>query len=416
MPPSPFPESRSRSLISREADFWLLGGASILIWGVMTIAHEFRDSVNVVQNHFLQVGAMFSILSILCNFPHFMLSYQLAYSRGLRFTLKNWFPMLLIPVLMIAWFVYAYFNYAVDISDSPMVSTLNRVMKSSGTIYRFGTLGNLGTEFLSLSVWSMFITVGWHYSKQVFGCMMVYAAYDQYPLSLLQRRVIKLNLFSIAFFNFFSNWAYTSAENPVTEGTSNFYGVPLANLGISDHLVQFFFVLTVVLSISVVGILFWNFKKSGKKPTVNFLIAWLAFHIWWIPLNRHNEYYFLVVPFFHSLQYLPFGYRLERVKTVASQSFYNLTARFSVLVFLGFCGFELIPNLLDRHYDTMEHYQVFFFFVALPVFINVHHFFIDSVVWKFDHPSVKNGLFQSAESLTAPTKVDNDMAAIIAGM
>ena len=33
----------------------------------------------------------------------------------------------------------------------------------------------------------MIFTIGWHYTKQVFGCMMVYAHYDGYPLSRVQR-------------------------------------------------------------------------------------------------------------------------------------------------------------------------------------------------------------------------------------
>jgi hypothetical protein len=40
----------------------------------------------------------------------------------------------------------------------------------------------------------MVLTIGWHYTKQVFGCMMVYARYDGYLLTPFQRAITRYAL------------------------------------------------------------------------------------------------------------------------------------------------------------------------------------------------------------------------------
>jgi hypothetical protein len=35
---------------------------------------------------------------------------------------------------------------------------------------------------------------------------------------------------------------------------------------------------------------------------------------------------------------------------------------------------------------------MFFFFTAAMLFINIHHYFIDNVIWRFKDPEVRNYL------------------------
>jgi hypothetical protein len=63
-----------------------------------------------------------------------------------------------------------------------------------------------------------------------------------------------------------------------------------------------------------------------------------------------------------------------------------------MLLLVGFSAFELVPSLLDRAFQTEWYLKTWFFMIAFAVFINVHHFFIDSVVWKFNQDEVRNSL------------------------
>ena len=52
--------------------------------------------------------------------------------------------------------------------------------------------------------------------------------------------------------------------------------------------------------------------KAGHRPSPTFLIPYLAMLLWFAPCFRQPDFFFYVVPFFHSLQYLTFVYRVER--------------------------------------------------------------------------------------------------------
>src|SRR5258707_13097191 len=48
----------------------------------------------------------------------------------------------------------------------------------------------------------MIFRVGWHYTKQVLGCMMGYSYFDKYKFSPRQRTITKYALLSIWWLNF----------------------------------------------------------------------------------------------------------------------------------------------------------------------------------------------------------------------
>jgi hypothetical protein len=384
-----------RSAVStRFADFWLLGGASIVLWAVMQLGDHFRDHSEAIASHFLQVGTVFSMMSIVCNHPHFMISYRFGYGSGTGLIRRHWFRLLAVPLGLIAFFTLAYLKFDSQISELPWVIASNNLFDKLGLGFRLGTLANLGTEILSLSVLLMNLTVGWHYSKQVFGCIMVYGRYDHYSFSKLQRWIIKASLFSVAFLNFFSLSIYAPGFESDPLAKSYFFNIPMIPLGLPKILIPATAATVVLLAIATIGGVFYvNYRRHGKLPSANLVVPWIAFHIWWLPFFRQNEYYFATIPFFHSLQYLPFAYRRE-AKGLQNAKWPEIrTSLFlSVLLFVGFCAFELVPSHLDRAFETTWYLHTWFFMIAFAVFINVHHFFIDSVVWKFDQKDVQESL------------------------
>src|SRR5688572_20611233 len=73
-----------RALTTRFLDFWLLGGASLGVWLIMVSVQGFRSSWAIDQ-HFKNLTVTVASLALLVNYPHFLLSYKLAYSRGQAF-------------------------------------------------------------------------------------------------------------------------------------------------------------------------------------------------------------------------------------------------------------------------------------------------------------------------------------------
>jgi hypothetical protein len=384
------PQARSTSIIGRTGDFWLLGGASIALWAVLAIAQGFRESSEVIDGHFLQIGAFFSLMTLFCNHPHFMISYRFGYGRGMRFVLRHWFSLLLLPIGLVAFYVATYLKFDTQFADSSWLRGLNWGFGKLGLSFRIGTLANVGTECLSLSVWLMYLTVGWHYSKQVFGCIMVYARYDEYPISRIQRRLIQISLFSVAFFNFF----YMSQDGNYASSSRSFFNIPLVSIGLPQVLVPASAVVVALAMLGVlVGVGWQNYRSFRKWPSANLIVAWVAFHVWWVPVLTLNEYYLLAIPFFHSLQYLPFAYRLQRQGgRDRKRQPVRTSLGLGLLLLSGFAAFEWIPSQLDRALETSWYLKTWFFMIAFAVFINIHHFFIDSVVWKFDQADVRDRL------------------------
>jgi hypothetical protein len=399
---------RGRSLLNPVTDFWLLGGASILVWFTLVMSGFVRETPAVGQR-VMQLGMVFSFLALLCNHPHFMVSYRIAYGRGMRFILEKWFPLLFIPGTMIAAYWAAYLFFDTKISENDFVIHLNSVFEWTGITFRLGLQSGLGTEILGLGAWFMYLTVGWHYAKQVFGCLMVYGYFDLYPLTHLQRRILKSSVFSVAFLQFTSvTMIIDQSMSAAATGDAAHTQAAITPIGLPVWLYQFSYILVGVTFVATLFLVFWrNFSLHKRLPSATFVVPWVAFHIWWVPLFRQTEFTFMIIPFFHSLQYLPFAYRMEIPKVRKTKYFgLNVSSRVILLLLIGFAAFEAVPNFLDRLTDPSTTDRVpWFFLSAFVVFINVHHFFIDSAIWKFSQRDVMDNVLHEPATVFGEIKI-----------
>ena len=382
--------TRPQSLTSNQVkDFWFLGGLSILIWMLFIVFEPMKANSELISTRFLQIGTLFSWLSFICNYPHFLISYRFAYTRGIKFILQNWVPLIAVPFFLIIFYLVSFFYFDTTITNNPVVLFLNSLLVKSGLSWQIGEQANLGTEVLAFSVRIMYITVGWHYAKQIFGCMMVYGHYSSYQFTILQKKLIKMSLFSIAFFNFF---VLSIPAPDAATTTTYFFNIPLSAYGFSTLFILIFKYIVLITSLLVLYFVFYkNYQKTKKLPPLNVLVGYVAFHIWWFPPIRQSEFYFLTIPFFHSLQYLPFAYRLEvnRGEKSNKENFW-ISLKIIMLIVAGILAFETIPHFLDVKVDSLGHFNTWFFMISFAVFINIHHFFIDSVIWKFNHKDIRD--------------------------
>lgn len=377
-------------------DFWLLGGASVMLFGIMYMASFFRENSPVIQNKFFMFGSLFALSSAICNYPHFMITFRFGYSRGWRFLLKYWFSLIVIPLILFSTFAFSYVYYDQDISNVSFVGSLNGFFRQLGLTFRIGETQTLGPALLGVGIWAMYCTVGWHYSKQVYGCMMVYNHYDNYGLTRFQKLWIKYSLLFLGLYQFF--YASAGIDRDANAGFRDprFAGVNLSPMGLPVWAFSMSQFLMIFSFMGTISILIFLFYKRKKIPSPTFLISWIALYVWWIQLTNLPEFYFMAVPFFHSLQYLPFAAKMENKKIpINALYFVNITARLLLLVFVGLMFFEFIPGYLDQRLDTGTHQTAWFFMTAFAVFINIHHFFIDSTVWRFEQQEVKLGILKS---------------------
>ena len=379
------PATERKALTTRFGDFWLLGGASLLVWLVMFGVQGFRAAWAIDQ-HFKNLTVTTASLSLLVNYPHFLVSYKLSYSRGRSFIRAHWWQLVLVPALLIGTFALAYAYYDVPVSRLPLVSLLSRDLNGLGRNALVVSGPRLGDLLFGLTFNVMIFTVGWHYTKQVFGCMMVYAYFDKYRFTPRQRTLTKYALLSIWWLNFVSG--------NVAAAQNNFSQFKYYTFDLPDILVPITTFTVFAGMVLVVYEVFWrNYKERGQAPGVNMVVPFIALYVWWLPITRQYEFYFLLTPFFHSLQYLAFVYKMEdtRIRGLKHPEVRGSLVAFG-LVLVGWLAFEFVPNEVDTALGTFNAWQMFFFFTAAMLFINIHHYFIDNVLWRFKDPEIQKYL------------------------
>ena len=55
----------------------------------------------------------------------------------------------------------------------------------------------------------------------------------------------------------------------------------------------------------------------------------------------------------------------------------------------GWLVFEFVPDAMDSRLGTFDAWGMSFFITAAMLFINIHHYFIDNVLWRFKDPHVR---------------------------
>ena len=374
-----------RALTSRFLDFWLLGGASILVWLVMIAVQGFRSSWAIDQ-HFKNLTYTTASLSLLVNYPHFLVSYKLAYGRGPSFIRSHAWQLVIVPVLLIGTFVAAFFLYTVPVARVPGMSGLITTVAPLGTNVRVLSGPRFGDLLFTVVFNVMLFTVGWHYTKQVFGCMMVYAHFDRYTLTPAQRTITKWALLSIWWLTFVHS-NMSGSQNSFSQFTYYSLDLPDIAVPIAGLLVAGGFLLVLY------KVFYLNYRDTGRRPSLNMVVPFFALYLWWLPQTRQYEFYFLLTPLFHSLQYLAFVYKMEdtRLKTERHREV-RATAIVVGLVLAGWLVFEFVPNTVDNRLGTFNAWHMFFFFTAAMLFINVHHYFLDNVLWRFRDREVQHYL------------------------
>src|SRR4051812_16008990 len=132
-----------------------------------------------IDQHFKNLTFTTASLSLLINYPHFLISYKLAYSRGRSFVTTHYWQLVIVPLLLIATFAYAFARYSVPVSQIPILSQAMQGLNAFGNNGRVLSGPRLGDVLFAITFNIMIFTVGWHYTKQVFGCMMVYSYFDK---------------------------------------------------------------------------------------------------------------------------------------------------------------------------------------------------------------------------------------------
>ena len=365
------PARRTGYLFHPVTDFLLAGGGSVLI--AAPIFWLIRDKAAAHP-----VALSFSlVIGVFLNYPHFAHSYQLLYSGiGRRIfgfdstpkvRLKYIWAGFVAPTLIAAFLIGAYL---------------------AGDVRLLGFAAN-----------AFWFATGWHYVKQGYGVITVLSAVRRIYYSDLEKKLLLLNGYAV--------WIYSWMALNVELHEQTFFGVryftfELPRIAITAGM------LATVLTTTALAIALAHRVFVRKQPVSwNGIVGYVCSLYLWVIAFYADPIFTLFVPAFHSLQYMLFVWRYQLNKAaveanpganggaVAARPAIGQLARFvAVGLGLGLLGFVILPALLQAELSpdpTVWGPTVFsFMFVA---WINLHHYFIDNVIWRRDNEDVRRFLF-----------------------
>lgn len=360
-----------RYLISPAADFFCAGGGALVFLGLLFLFIP-AQGAGVSRDAVVNTAAVFAFLSYFVNYPHFMASYELLYGslwqRMGQFTKRDfiWWRYVnaafIVPAALILFFAWALWSQ------------------------NFSALG--------WSVHAMFFFVGWHYVKQSYGVFVVLSGMKGVYYSQKEVWLIKAHVYSIWLYSWYASGSVVHWSDPVR--SSNFWGVnyPPIPLYRQPWTLNLFFWICVALAIGALAAILWNWRRTGKRPSLTGLVGFTSLYTL-LAFVRIHPLFTYAAPMFHSLQYMLFvaaykrgEWKLEGEEEHAQRAamqggrkpWMRALTYFFLIAATGALAFDVLPQ-----YFAMKGPRwglvvpaIFMF----HVFINTHHYFIDNVIWR----------------------------------
>ncbi len=369
--------NKNKHLFHPAVDFLCLGGGSLLLFVVLALFVPL-DTVSPT------VSTLMLTLAILINFPHFAHSYQIFYQNFLHKSFQqNGNRMLQIRYIVAGIIVPStliiFFATSVLMNDSQML----------------GFAGNI-----------MLFLVGWHYVKQGYGMLMLDSILKERYFSDFEKKTLLVNAYVCwGFFWLLTNW---------TISEENFLGLKYVMLTIPTWIIYAGGLITAISTGIISFVLIQKTIRDGKNLPFNGTVAYFTSLYVWLAL-RLDPFFLILIPACHSLQYLIVVWRYQLnvahhssltttgtdqgvlASIFPSRTLWKFTTFVVTGIILGYVGFGSLPQLLDSsiNYNHAVFGETMFLFIFL-IFINIHHYFIDNVIWRRENPDTRRFLFSSS--------------------
>ena len=370
------PARTDRYLIGPVTDFLCLGGGSLIVLPLIFVLplEQFKEPISQI----------FVVVAFILNYPHFANSYQIFYRNfGRKAFGKDYETALRIRYIVAG------------------------IVVPAALVWFFTTsVLNDDAQMLGRAVNLMFLLVGWHYVKQGYGVLMVDAVFKRQYFQDTDKRILRINGYVV----WFLSWLYSNTAVSQHELMNLHYytfetpGYVLAGLG----------AVAVVTSVMAARVFVLRWRENGGSLPYNGVFAYIAsLYFWFLFFSWDiDPIWLIVVPSLHSLQYLvvvwryELGYEKDRAnaerplfsflpKSLQGKKYQlNLALFIALGVILGAIGFWVVPILLQVlvSYDTEIFGSTMFMFIFF-IFINVHHYFLDNVMWRRENPDMRRYLF-----------------------
>jgi hypothetical protein len=339
-------------------DFMLIGGLSLIAYAVVLVSG--------INSTVLDIAWWMWVLAFFINGPHFLISYEILYAGHREQILSNkrfFFAALVVPFVLFL-------------------------------LICIGFLFGLAEVFQGL-LFVMFFTVGWHYVKQAYGCFIVYSGGQGVYFERREQMLIKVALFPL--------WWASFLRLFTGSGASSYWGVDYSVPPFLATWIDVLHFASFAGVVPLVGMLVLRYWRGGTMPSLTAMTPLVVIYVWLSPFLSH-PFFLYMIPFFHSLQYLLFSGAYTRSKVNdAGTGLGGYLVWWGGGFILAALVFHLIPVTIDGAGLHSGEISQNLALVAFILFINIHHYFIDNVIWRGDNPQVRQALrMREKSSAMAP--------------
>lgn len=245
----------------------------------------------------------------------------------------------------------------------------------------------------------------YHFSGQTLGVTLIYARRAGFFVGKWERFTLS-NLI-------YSSFLYMTARGEAIAAASDLilppeYSIERYRLGLPMWISQFILAWLIINGIAFLTLIFkWCQQQRRMLPLI-VLLPVVTQLVWFIPGSYCKSFY-LFVPMFHSLQYLMIAWSLQLKEkmdmqkiTPSVQYVVKESARWGAInLVLGVVLFTGIPYalhwLLQNVFEL--NYPYIFVLGIMIAGVQVHHFFVDGVIWKLKKKTVASPLMVNIDDL-----------------
>jgi cyclophilin family peptidyl-prolyl cis-trans isomerase len=395
---------RDVAFISTWADALLVGGISILVYFVFGFSRIWGVEASWAGqngNQIAQFALWASALSWVINYPHFSATIWRLYARRetrQEFKWTTWWS----PVVAISGLFMCY----------------------------------LDPQFMA-PIWAKFFILwsGYHFSAQSLGFALLYLRRDRFEITQAERVALGLLVFAPYF--------GSSIMGETAERGANYFSLIFPTMGlpvIYQSLAQ-----VLVYAALLIGVIGMVRAMDRRERWPHFLVFVPIVAQWvWFWLGKQSPEFNYFVPAFHSLQYLAIAAYMRGVelqdeelykeelgsrkkhseqRPVGILSKYSWSIRtlgwYAYNIAGGAALFWFFPQSLRKLGEwiapgTLYAQEGWVIPVVLAT-VQIHHFFVDGVIWKLRHASVRKALMRPQQLLSSARGLSSIVAMLLVG-
>lgn len=352
-------------------EFLLVGGGTLLLFPLCWLLRAGLGADTAE----LAIGFSAFYAAWLINDPHFTVTYLLFYQKlrarafgdeyGRAQKVRYWIAGFVVPVGLAVWGAYA--------------------------------ITTRSSHALGLMIQLMFALVGWHYVKQGFGVLAVLSARRGVALGPRERKAFLAHCFAA--------WVYAWSSPADAGNLVEEKGVVYRSIAHGRTLELVTLGVFVASALVLAGVLFRAWRERRRLPPLVPLSGYLITLWVWTVFTSLDPLMIYLIPGLHSVQYLYFVWLLRRNEARAHEGapYFRRPAKTALVILaasslgLGVLVFHAVPSALDgalipagrRGVAEMGQLGVTPYFAWLFVFVNIHHYFMDHVIWRREQPETR---------------------------